>query len=108
MKIVNYLDVTFNLNNGTYNPYTKPSNEIKYLHKNSNHPPSVIRQIPVSIESTLSTLSFNEKISQEAVTPYLKALRNSGYRRTLAYKSPKNNNNSTNIYKNKRNRKRQT
>ena len=35
MKIVNYLDVTFNLNDGTYKPYTKPNNEIKYIHKNS-------------------------------------------------------------------------
>ena len=67
MKVVNYLDLTFNLNDGTYKPYTKPNNEIKYIHKNSNHPPSVIPQIPLSIESRLSTLSFNEKIFQEAV-----------------------------------------
>ena len=107
MKIVNYLDVTFNLNDGTYKPYTKLNNEIKYIHKNSNHPPSVIRQIPLSIESRLSTISFNEKIFQEAVTPYQKALQNSGYRHTLTNKSPKNDNNSTNINKNKRNRKRQ-
>ena len=50
MKVVNYLDGTFNLSDGTYKPYTKPNNEIKYIHKNSNHPPSVIRQIPLSIE----------------------------------------------------------
>ena len=87
MKVVNYLDVTFNLNDGTYKPYTKPNNEIKYIHKNSNHPPSVIRQIPLSIESRLSTLSFNEKIFQEAVPPYQKALQNSGYRHTLTYKT---------------------
>ena len=74
MKIVYYLDVTFNLNDGTYKPYTKPNNEIKYIHKNSNDPPSVVRRIPLSIESRLSTLSFNEKIFQEAVPPYQKAL----------------------------------
>ena len=51
MKVVNYLDVTFDLSDRTYKPYTKPNNEIKYIHKNSNHPPSVIRQIPLSIES---------------------------------------------------------
>ena len=101
MKIVNCLDVTFNLNDGTYKPYTKPNNEIKYIHKNSNHPPSIIRQIPLSIESKLPTLSFNEKIFQEAVTPYQKVLQNSGYRHTLTYKSPKNDNSSTNINKNK-------
>ena len=50
MRVVNYFDVTFNLNDGTYKTYTKPNNEIKYIHRNSNHPPSVIRQIPLSIE----------------------------------------------------------
>ena len=69
MKVVNYLDVTIDLNDGTYRLYTKPNNKIKYIHKNSNHPPSVIRQIPLSIESRLSTLSFNEKVFQEAVPP---------------------------------------
>ena len=83
MKVVNYLDFTFNLNDGTYKHYTKPNNEIKYIPKNSNHPSSVIRQIPLSIESSLSALSFNEKIFQEAVPPYLKVLQNFGYRHTL-------------------------
>ena len=31
MKVVNYRDVTFNLNDGTYKPYIKPNNEIKYI-----------------------------------------------------------------------------
>ena len=83
MKVVNYLDVTFNLNGGTYKPYIKPNNEFKYINKNSNHPPNVIRQISLSIESKLSTLPFNEKIFQEAVLPYQKALQNSAYRHTL-------------------------
>ena len=97
MKIVNYLDGTFNLNDGTYKPYTKPNNEIKYIHKNLSHPPSVIQRIPLSIESRLYTLSFNEKIFQEVVPPHRKALQNSGYRHTLTYKRPKSDNNSTNI-----------
>ena len=43
VKVVNYLDVTFNLIvDRTYKAYTKPNNEIKYIHKNSNHP-SIIR-----------------------------------------------------------------
>ena len=48
----------------------------------------LIRQIPLSIESRLSTLSFNEKIFLEALPPYQKASQNSGYRHTLTYKSP--------------------
>ena len=49
MKIVNYLDVTFDLNTGTFKPYHKPGNEINYVNVNSNHPPNVIKQIPLSI-----------------------------------------------------------
>ena len=60
-----------------------------------------IRQIPLSIESRLYMLSFNEKIFQEAVPPSQKTLQNSGYRHTLTYKSPKNVNNSSNIKLNK-------
>ena len=33
MKIVNYLHITFHLNDGTYKPYTKPNNKNKYIHK---------------------------------------------------------------------------
>ena len=32
MKIVNYLDVTFNLNGGTSKPCKKPNNETKCIH----------------------------------------------------------------------------
>ena len=51
LKIVNYLDVTSNLSNATYRPFCQPNNEIAYIHKESNHPPSILRQIPLSIES---------------------------------------------------------
>ena len=40
LKIVDYLDVTLNLLNNTYKPFSKPNNEINYIHKESNHPPS--------------------------------------------------------------------
>ena len=47
MKLVNYLDVTFNLNDdGTYWPYQKPDNIIQYIHIEFNHPPNIIKQIP--------------------------------------------------------------
>ena len=45
MKIVNYLDITFN-DDGTYHPCKKPNNEMKYIHADSDHPPSVSKQIP--------------------------------------------------------------
>ena len=44
MKIVNYLDVTFNLNDGTYRHYKKPDNIIQYIHVEYNHPPNTNSQ----------------------------------------------------------------
>ena len=51
LKISDNLDVILNLNNETYRPYHKPSNELTYVHKNSNYPPNIIKQIPLSIET---------------------------------------------------------
>ena len=80
---------------------------IKYINKNSKHPPSVIQQIPLSIESRLSTLSFNENIFQEAAPPYQKALQNSGFRPSLTYNNNKKRQQQHQHKKIKRNRKRQ-
>ena len=41
MKIVNYLDVTFNLNDGTCKLYKNPDKETKYIHVCSDHHPSI-------------------------------------------------------------------
>ena len=38
-KVVNFLDVTFNLTNGSYKPFMKPNNKLSYVHQQSNHPP---------------------------------------------------------------------
>ena len=58
MKIVNYLDVTVNLNDGIF----KPNNETKYIHLDSDHPPSIINHIPKSIAARLSSLLSSKEI----------------------------------------------
>ena len=85
LKIVNYLDVTFNLSNATYRPFCKTSNEITYINTESNHPPSLLRQIPLSIESRLSKHSSNEEIFKESAQIYQETLKNSGYDHQLKY-----------------------
>ena len=57
MKIVNYRDVTLNLTTGQYYPFRKPDNNPLYINSKSNHPPSIIRQIPASISTRISSLS---------------------------------------------------
>ena len=81
MNIINYSDVT--LLAYAYKPYTKPSNEILCIHKVLNYTRSVVRQIPLSIESSLFTLSYNEKIFQEALPISQKALPKYGFKHTL-------------------------
>ena len=44
LKIVDYLDVTFNLTDCSYHPFNKTNYEINYIHKQSSHPPSIIKQ----------------------------------------------------------------
>ena len=74
LKIVDYLDVTSNLTDSSYCPFNKTNNEINYVHKQSNHPPSIIRQLPLSVERRLSKLSSIEKIFDDSIPTYQKAL----------------------------------
>ena len=39
LKIVDYLDVTLNLNDATYHPFHKPNKETTYIHVESDHTP---------------------------------------------------------------------
>ena len=57
MKTINCLDVTLNFENSTYRPYQKENSQIKYINIESNHPPSIIKHLPLSIKSRLSSLS---------------------------------------------------
>ena len=70
LKIVSYLDVTFNLTNATYQPFCMTNNEITYIHNESNHPPSISWQITLSIKSRLSKHSSNEKIFKKSTQIY--------------------------------------
>ena len=68
MKIVNYLDLTLDLTNGTYRPYHKPDNIVNYVHKQSDHPLNIIKQIPLSVETRLSNTSCNKEVFNEFYT----------------------------------------
>ena len=78
MKSVNFLDVNLNLENGTYKPFMKPNDKPTYVHAQSNHQPSILRNIPKSVNRRLSSISSNETIFNEACKPYQEALDSSG------------------------------
>ena len=105
MKVVNYLDVTMYLGDGTYRLYHKPNDEIMYIHSESNHPPAIIKQLPLSIESCLRTISSSKKIFDEASKTYQDALVRSRYNHILKYEDDEADN-SGGMSHRKRNRKR--
>ena len=84
-KIINFLDVTFNLSNSTYQPFTKPNTTLQYVHRESNHPPITTKNIPAGINKRLSSLSSDKASFDRATPPYQKALDGSGYHYTLHY-----------------------
>ena len=85
LRIVNFLDVQFNLNNGTYQPHTKPDNNPVYINKKSNHPPVVLKQLPKSIAKRISDISFDENIFCNSIPIYSEALKKSGFNDRLIY-----------------------
>ena len=42
-KTINFPDVTLDLSSQQYMPYMKPSNNLRYININSNHPPIVLK-----------------------------------------------------------------
>ena len=82
LKIVNFLDVTFNLANGTYRPYKKANESLLYISTSSNHPPQVIKQLPKSISERPSNNSLSEEIFNALKYEYETALKDSGYEQT--------------------------
>ena len=67
LKIVNFLDATFNLHKNTYEPYRKPDNQCVYINVNSNHPPTTIQELPKSIGKRLSELSCNKETFEKTI-----------------------------------------
>ena len=85
MKRVNYLNVTFNLNDGIYPFYQKPDSITQYIHVESNQPRNIIKQIPKTIEKPLFLLSYNDDIFNESAPFYEDKLHQSGQQQKLKY-----------------------
>ena len=84
----NLYEVNF-LRSGTYRPYKKPNDKLLYVHTLSNHPPQIIRQLPLSINERSCNNSSNETVFESTKLEYQEALRKSGYKSTLKYKPRK-------------------
>ena len=89
-KIANFLDVTLDLTKEIHKPYRKPNDRPLYINVNSNHPPSVTKQIPLGINKRLASISSNADEFYKAAPDYQKALDESGYKHKLSMPEPDN------------------
>ena len=83
-----------------YKPFHKLNSKINYIYRESNHPPSIIKQLPLPVESRSSKLSSDENVFIQAVSVYHEALKRAKYNHKLSYnnsdKYRSNNNNDNN------------
>ena len=91
LETVEFLDVTFDLDNNVYKPFRKENNKPLYMNKHSNHPPSILKQLPKSIEKQISETSSNNYIFDESIKPYKDALKESDFSEALIYIAPTTN-----------------
>lgn len=101
-KCINYLDITLDLSSSSYKPYMKPGNIPQYVNRQSNHPPSILRDIPEAINKRLSNISSDKQSFDSAIPPYQEALQRSGYNYQLNFNpqppKPKRNRNRNVIW----------
>ena len=71
--MVDILDITFNLNNGTYRPYKKSDDLLLYINKSLNYPSQITNQLPKIINDCLSRNSSNEEVFSSSKYQYEKA-----------------------------------
>ncbi|XP_065639655.1 uncharacterized protein LOC136072378 [Hydra vulgaris] len=85
LKVVNFLDVTFNLLENTFQPYRKPGDHPLYINVNSNHPPSIIKSIPTMISNRISNISSSKEVFDRATSIYNNALAASGFDENISF-----------------------
>ena len=72
-----------NLNDGSFKPFTKPNSHINYVHSQSDHWSTILKQIPLNIEQRLNNLSSTEQNFTKTKDAYQNALNQAGYKHTL-------------------------
>ena len=74
-KSVNFLDVSMHLETGEHEPFRKPGGPPpRYVHRASNHPPAITRNLPSMIEKRVSGLCSSKEMFDKHSAFYNEAL----------------------------------
>ena len=71
---VDFLDVTFDLENSTYCRYKRSNDKLIYIDVSSNHPPQIKKQLTKITSDRLSQNSSNEDMFNSTKLEYEQAL----------------------------------
>ena len=85
LKIIEFLDVTFNLITGLYTTYKKPNDNLLYINTSYDHSPQIVKEIANSINKRLCENSANEQVFNTVKPVYENALHKTGDKSSLKY-----------------------
>ena len=85
LKVTHFLDVTFDLETGNYQPFRKPGDDSLYINASSNHPPNILRNMAAAISKRISDVSSNKQVFDTAAPIYRAALANSGFPNLMVF-----------------------
>ena len=66
--------------------YRKPDNDLIYIHKHSNRPQNIFRDLPKSISKKVTDTSSNEETFNNHIPIYREALKSSAFNNYLSYR----------------------
>ena len=82
---INFLDVTFDLSSETFEQYRKPNDYPQYVHMDSNHPRSILKNIPFAVNKRLNEISCSKEMFTKHSPEYQSALDKSGFNHKMKY-----------------------
>ena len=85
MTRVNFLDITLDLSEETYEQYRKSNDKPNYVNVESNHPKVIINNIPKAVNNRLYRISCSKEKFIKHKGDYQNALNNSGHKHKLEY-----------------------
>ena len=80
-----FLDIKFDLLSNKFSPYKKPNDVPVYVHRGSNHPVNILKQLPKMTGERLSNLSSSKDEFDKAASEYKEVLARSGFKENLSY-----------------------
>ena len=88
LLLANFLDVSLDMKTCKFKPFRKPLDKPLYINTKSNHPPTIIKEIPKMVQKRLSQLSSTVDEFENAKPDYCEALSKSGFEGNITFEKP--------------------